>query len=156
VPREARALDASWVVAHPGEDLEPPEVVVGLRVELAHHELVELVVEHARLVDRLSLDVDRQHRSRGLRDGAPRPDEADLLDEAARVDLDEELELVAAEWVVALGHRRRFRDLVKVARLLVVVEDDRLVELADVRHYPKTSMHFSTPRTRASTSSRVL
>ena len=47
---------------------------------------------------------------------------------------DEDLVVVAAERVVAIHGPRRVWQLVKIARVLVVVEDDLLVELTKIGH----------------------
>ena len=63
---------------------------------------------------------------------------------------------VAAERVVPPRRPRRMLEGAEVPRPLVVVEDDFLVQLAEVRHQPKTSRTLWRPRTNTSTSSRVL
>src|SRR5205085_5755102 len=89
--------------------------------------------ERTRLLARPALDGLRHHARRSLRDGAARPDEADFADDAL-VHPQIDRELVAAQRVEAFGGAVRAFESLEVARLLVVVEYDLLVKLAQFRH----------------------
>jgi hypothetical protein len=86
-----------------------------------------------RLLARLPLDGLRHHARRRLRDGAARPDETQIAHHAV-VHQHVDGELVAAQRVEPFGDAVRAFQLLKVARLLVVVEDDLLIKLTQFRH----------------------
>src|SRR5258705_377950 len=88
---------------------------------------------------------------RGFRDRAPRALrhlKSDIADGIA-VDLDEHLDAVAAQRIVALGAAIRRLQPLEVPRIAVVIEDDLLVELAQIAH-----CSARRPRTIASSSAR--
>ncbi len=58
-------------------------------------------------------------------------------------------EMVAAEGVVALGFVIGLRQLPVVSRRLAVLQDDVLIELAQIGHQAKTSFTFWMPSTSA-------
>ena len=64
----------------------------------------------------------------GLGNAAAGADEAGVLDGLA-FEREEQLELIAAQGVVALGGAGRRRLLAEIARVLAVVQDDLLVEI---------------------------
>ncbi len=135
----------------PSKTLQLAELDALLLGDPGEH-VVEDLEELPRLGDALALDRLGHQRGRGGADGAAVALEADLLDDPVldpQVDLDD----VAAQRVVAVGGAGRAVHGVAVPGLLVVVEDDLLVELAQIGHQPKTSRTFSRPATRASISS---
>src|ERR1700687_4173065 len=108
-----------------------------------------------RLRLRLPFQAGGHQRSRGFGNSAARTLEADIPDHIP-VQLYVDDDLVAAERVVTFRLPvRRFQDL-EVARLLVMVENDFLIEILQIRHQPNTSMTLWMPAARAWISSRVL
>src|SRR5687768_4092755 len=154
VPRQRRALDAHRELANPGEDGELAEVVRGRR-RLGGEQLVDAGEELARLHERLAAQALGHERRRGRRDGAPRPLEGGLPHELA-LHRQVDRELVATQRVHAGGAVRRLLQSPEVPRALVMVEDDLLVEVAQLRHQTKTFLTFCNAETRRSISSRVL
>ena len=68
-----------------------------------------------------------------------------------------DLDLVAAERVASLGLAGGAIERAEVPRLLGVIEDHRLIEIAQLGgHQPNTSNTVRSPLASASTSSRVL
>src|ERR1044071_2848342 len=101
MPREARTLHPDREVAHAAKDSQVSEVVRGrFRVEFAQNHLVKFVEENLDLPTRLALHTARHHAGGSLRDGAPLPLEADVLDDAV-FDVQVDEEVVAAGSVVA-------------------------------------------------------
>src|SRR5437764_8925787 len=104
----------------------------------------------------MTLDVLGHHRGRGLADRAAAAAERDVADPVA-VDVERELDLVAAKRVVpARGDVRRL-ELPSVARILVMVEDNFLVEIIEGHDAhratpPKISRACPSAPTSASTS----
>ena len=86
-------------------------------------------------------------------DGAAGADEADVDDDVV-FDFDEELQLVAAERIIAIGLAGGVRHGVAVSGTLGVIENDFLVEI--VNHQEKTSLTLWRPATSASISPKVL
>jgi hypothetical protein len=88
----------------------------------------------------------RQQGSRGLGDAATLADETDVLYEVS-VDIQEQLELIAAEWVMSLGRASGVRQFVKIARLLAVIQNDLLIKIAKiVEHVSKHQAPGSSGR----------
>src|SRR5436190_23876464 len=80
VPGEAGALDAHGKLGDAREDREPAERLrVLLRIQAARDQAMEAPEESLGFRPGLALQARRHHRSRGLRDGAARALEADLL-----------------------------------------------------------------------------
>src|SRR5471030_135181 len=107
------------------------------------------------LIAALSLHHRAHDRGRGFGYGAAGADEGHIADGLA-VQIEIDRVVISAKRVIALDLAGRRRQLVKVSGVPVVVENDLLVELAEIGHQRKTSMTFSSPRTSASTPSRVL
>ena len=74
----------------------------------------------------------------------------------AVVNLEIELQLVAAQRIEALGPVVRTFELAEVARMLAVVDNQLLIQLSQIRHQAKISFTFSTDDASTSISSRVL
>src|SRR6266576_3625044 len=92
----------------------------------------------------------RQHRGRGLRDGAAAAGELHLVDRVAVVaERDEDRYLVPAERVLSLGAGIGVRELPMPARVLVVIEDHFPVELVELAH-AKSLWALCRPSTRRS------
>src|ERR1022692_1967636 len=151
MPREVGALDARRVIAHAAEDDQLAEVLADGSV--GGQQLVELVEQFERFLAGLALEA-FGHQGRGSRgDGAARTDKADVDDDVV-LHLDEELQLVAAERIVAIGLARGVRHGMAIPRTLGVIENDFLVEIVD--HQAKTSFTLWRPATSASISPKVL
>ena len=97
-----------------------------------HHRL-EPVHQRTDLVDRLALHGLAHHRCRALRDRATLAADLDVGDHAVG-DVEVDLDLVAAQRVVADGVRGRRRQLAAVARAAVVIEDDLAVQVFQAGH----------------------
>src|SRR5207302_8552863 len=103
----------------------------------------------------LSLDERRHERCRRLGDRATRPDEAHVGDPLV-LELEPERQAVATHWIVALGASICRLHLPEVSRRPVVIEDETLIQIGEIRHQPKTFRTEWSPSTSASTSSSVL
>src|SRR5438552_17322759 len=116
---------------------------------------MKLFKDLLRLCPALALDALRHHRRRCLRNSAPRALKRHIADGVA-VDLQIDREMISAQRVIPLGLLVGIGQLAVISRLLAVLQDDLLVEVAQVRHQPKTSRTLFRPSTSASTSARVL
>src|SRR5262245_28557895 len=130
MPCQRRALHADRELAHAREYLELFEPV---RRPYSGDHRVELLEERGELGLRPALHGLAHERRRRGRDRAPGAFPADVLDPVA-VHLRGDGDLVAAERVVARRAARRLLDQPRVPRLLVVVEDDLLVQIAELMH----------------------
>src|SRR5262245_63919645 len=156
VPGERSALDPYRELAHAGEDRQlsqRPRGCAGGRGR--RQEVMEPLEEVLSLVESLSLQALRHHRSRRRRDRAAVPPKGDVLD-AVVLHVEIHGERVAAEGVPAAGLVSHVLGSAKVPRGLAVVEDDLLVEVSKLAHLRNTSTHFLRPATSASHSSAVL
>src|SRR6185369_12449529 len=150
MPGQGGALDAGRIIAHPAEDDQFAEVLADGGI--GGQELVELFEQLERLLTGFALEA-LGHQGRGSGgDGASRTDEADIYDDVV-FHFDEELELVAAERIVAIGLAGGVRHGMAIPRTLTVVENDFLVEIVD--HQAKTSFTLRRPATSASISPKV-
>src|SRR6266852_4397718 len=155
VPRQARAFDPAREFTHAGEDRELAELR-GVRAGSAGRQhVMEALEELLGLVEGLPLKARGHHRSRGPGDGAARTLEADITDHAV-LNVQVDSDLIAAERVVARGRPVGPLELLEIAGLPVMVEDDLLVELAQLGHQRKISRTSWSPATSAPNSSRVL
>src|SRR5262249_36663140 len=116
---------------------------------------VDAVEERVHLAFRLADDARGHHGRRRLGDGAARPLEGGVHDDAV-LHREFEGDPVSAEWVVAFGGPVGGRDLAKVPRLPVVIKDHLRVEVAEIGHQPKISRASSTVAASVSSSARVL
>ncbi len=103
----------------------------------------------------LALDGPGHEGGRGPRDGASGAPKADVADHVA-VHPDPDGQFVPAQRIVPVGLPVRILHDAEISRRAIVLEDDVLVELAETRHQAKTLRTRRSPRTRASTSARVL
>src|SRR3954462_3539288 len=152
VPGEGGALDPHRVFADAGEDGQLAEVLP-LLLSLGD-QLVETVEEAARLREAAAFQRLGHQRRGGGRNGASGPFERDAAD-AVLLDVHVDGHPVAAERVVPLRPAVGLRQRPEVAGPPVVVEDDLLVEVAQVAH-PNSSRALWRAAARASTSSGVL
>ena len=156
VPSKGCALDPHRKLGDAGKNGQLAQFSpVPVRRRLARHQLVELVENSFRFHGGLTLHALRHQGRRGLGYGASRTLEADV---ANRVALQVQVngKMVTAERVISLRPVVRRRQLAIVARRFVVLQDDFLVELAQIGHQANTSRTFWMPSTKASTSSLVL
>src|ERR1700759_3046958 len=153
MPGEGGALDAHRVLADAGEDLELAEVGRAFRRALGD-QLMETVEGVAGALDGEPLERLGHQRGGRRRDGAPRPLEGDAL-EAPGLDVQIDGHPVAAEGIVPFRAAVRGGQRTEVAGVPVVVEDDLLIELAQVAH-PNSSRARWRAAARAPTSSGVL
>jgi len=118
--------------------LQCRELTEGLRVDrlglppvgvlLDRHQRLELPHEVPDLGLALALHRCGHHRRGRLRDGTALPGDLDVLHDAV-LDVDEDDDLVPAQWVEAVRAMRRRRQLAAVARGAVVIEDDLSIEI---------------------------
>ena len=135
VPGEAGALDAHRELAHAGEHGELADRgLVDRLIDGRRDHRVKAVEERDRLVDRAALDGVGHERRGRLRDRAAGALERDVRD-APVVEAQTERQLVAAERIVARAPvRLASGERAEVARPAIVVEDDFLVEVGQIRH----------------------
>ena len=131
VPGEGGAFDPDGEGTHALEDAQFAELCVG--GDRARQELVHLIEELACFFDALAFDRLGHHGAGGGADGAAFSLKADFFDHAV-ADLDKDIYLVAAEWIVPMSEVIGAVELVAVSGLLIVVEDDLLVEFTKFRH----------------------
>src|SRR3954467_6925421 len=113
----------------------------------------ELLVELEQLVDRHALHLVGDHRGRRLRDRAALTAEGDVGDATLVVDLQLDLQLVAAQRVDVLELHVGIVEVPEVLRVLVVLQD--LLAIQRV-HQEKILRTSARPTMRRSTSARVL
>src|SRR5438270_4404445 len=126
-----------------------------LFVELARYHTMKFVEQTFRFRFALPLHGLSHHAGRSFPDRAARAFKTDVVDSVA-FDLKIDVQLITTERIETLRRPVRRFQLMKIARLLVVIEDDCLVKLAQFRHQSNTSMTFSIASANRSTSSRVL
>ena len=151
VPRQGRALDARRIIAHAAEDHEFAEVLADGGI--GGQQLVELVEHLERFVAGLPLRLSVISDADAVEMAQPEPTKLTSTDDIV-LNLDEQLQLVAAERIVAIGLAVGVRHGVAVSRTLAVIENDFLIEVVD--HQAKTSFTFWRPATSASISPKVL
>src|SRR5688572_24371285 len=113
-------------------------------------------VDGLRFGHRLALDDRREHRRARLANRAALSFEPHIRNPAGSVDFQAEDHLVPAQRVRVPGLHACARQATLVPRMLVVVQDLLLVQVARGGHQAKTSWTFRMPAMRASTSSRSL
>src|SRR6185437_751371 len=153
VPSQAGALDARRILAHAGEGAQLAQA--GIRLGFAGDQLMELLEQGLGLGARLALDRVGEQRGGSGRDGAARALELHLPHPVA-LERHPEREPVAAEAVEALGLAAALAQRTEVARPLAVVEDQLLVQIAELRHQANISLALRRPAASWSRSARVL
>jgi hypothetical protein len=130
VPRQRGAFHANRKLAHAREYLEVAEIIRrGVFIQFAGHHAMKLAEEFLRLLLAFSLHCLSHHAGSGFRDRAPGAFKANFLDGVVfQIQIDGQL--IAAEWIEALGRVVGRLQLAKVPRLLIVIENDLLVEFA--------------------------
>src|SRR5205085_7397560 len=163
MPRQRCAFDPHREGLDAGQRFEPFDIFfqgfwryAGLA---AGHPRMELRKQRARLRDGLALQDLGHQGGRGGRNRAAAPLEADIGDAVA---LDREInrDPVAAQRVVAARQMRWMFESAEIARVAPVIEDDVLVELAQIRsgiaHRTNISRQASTAFARRSISASSL
>src|SRR6185312_2099062 len=135
VPWQRRAFDPGRIGFDAGQRLEPIHVIlerIRRRRRVAAGDLaVEALEERRGLGQRLALENLGHQRGRGLRDGAAAPLEAHILD-ALALHRHVHRHLVAAQRVMAVRDMAGMLLRAEIARPLAVIEDDVLVEIAQI------------------------
>ena len=83
-------------------------------------------------------------------------DERDVFDQTVTAEFDVDRQLVAAQGIVAVRLGGRIVGRAKISRTFAMVEDDLLIELAQIVHQPKISDTSLSAAISASISARVL
>jgi hypothetical protein len=115
---------------------------------------VEALEKGFNLLNRPALDRLGHHRGGGNRDRAALAQELGVLHPAV-LNLEVDVHLVAAERVVSVGFGIALLGHSEVARLAVMVQDQLLVQFAQLAH-PKISFTLAIAAAKASTSLSVL
>src|ERR1035437_5980288 len=102
MPRQGGALDARRVIAHAAEDDQLAQVLADGGI--GGQQLVELLQQLERFLAGFTLEALGHQGGRSGGDGAAGANEADVHDDVV-FHFDEELQLVAAERIVAIGLR---------------------------------------------------
>jgi hypothetical protein len=137
VPAEGGALDTSGKSMDAGKGGEVADLFGRLS---AGDDLLEFVEERLGFGGGLALDLCGHERRAGLGNRAAGAFEPDRIDAVIGIEVQENRAVVAAARVVAGGHAVGGRRLAAIARALVVVEDDRLVEISEIGHVGKGLM----------------
>src|SRR4029078_9212401 len=154
VPGQARTFHPGRIFPNSGKHGQPCREVIRSSGLTVTHPL-EVGEDFAGLLFRLALDHRRHQRGRGLRDGASRTLEAGVGD-LVSLELAPHGEGVTAERVVPIRVAVGSFHHPEVARCAVVVQDQVLVELAEITVHPNTFRTSPSASTSASTSSRRL
>ena len=128
VPAEGGALDPGGEGMDAGEGCDVADLLGFLA---GGHDLVEILIEFCRLRRTPALEQRGHQRGAGLRDGAAGAVEGNVPDPVA-VHPEVNAALVAARRIVAVCHAVGCRQPAPVPRALVMVEDDLLVEFAEI------------------------
>src|SRR5207248_4094875 len=136
MPCERRALHSHREFAHAGESVQLAEIDVR-RPATPSDYVAEALKQRFSLVLGFALDALCQQRCRGGRDRASGALEGRIGDHAV-LELDVEGNPIAAQWIESFRFAIRVGQRAKVPRLPVVVEDDLLVEIAQITHGPLT------------------
>ena len=132
-PGQQRAFDAGGVFL---DTLQRVELFLELgrrRLAIGHALRERLDDRDLGLVQLVAFDALGHHRRRRLADRAAAPDEGDVAMCRRSSIVDRELDLVAAQRVVAAVGQRRMLQSPMIARVLVVVEDDLAREIFERR-----------------------
>ena len=158
VPGQGRALDADRELPHAGEDLQLAQTSVRrCRVLVAGDQVVERLEEPRGTPRRdLPLSASVIIDAEAVEMAQPAPSKLISSIRSPSV-LDEDRDPVAAQRIVTVGAvRSRPRVRPKLRGFLPWSRMTLLVQIAQFRHQPSTSIARWMPATRASTSSRVL
>src|SRR3989454_3829728 len=130
VPGQAGAFNPHRVLAHAGKYLQTAEVVwLILLVKLAGYHAMKIAEHIFGFLPRLSLYGYSHHAGRGFRNRAAGTFKADVLD-GAIFKLQVDGKLIAAKRIKAFRSVIGRLELMKIARLLVVVENNLLIKFA--------------------------
>ncbi len=131
VPAEGGALDAGGEGVDAGEGGQVADLFGGLS---AGDDLFEVVEERLGFGGGLAFDLRGHERGAGLRDGAAGTFESDGVHATVVGEVEVNGAIVTTARVVARGHAVGGRRFAAVAGALVVVENDRLVEIGKIGH----------------------
>src|SRR5579883_2931050 len=151
MPGEGRTFDARRILPHAAKDNQLAQIAADGRI--GRQKVVELIHQLHSLFARFSLQAFGHERGRSGGDGAAGAFETGILDDVS-IHLQIQLELIAAQRVIAFGLAVGVGERVMVPRAFAVVEDGLLVEV--VNHSPNTSFTLYSPAASASISPRVL
>src|SRR6266705_3381129 len=127
VPGQRRAFYAHRKLAHTGKDLQTTKLIgLCLFIELARHHAMKFIEEHFHFLLALSLHRLRHHAGRSFRNGTTGTFKTYIFDLIV-LNVEVDVELVTAQWIVAFSPAVRILELMKIPRLLVVIEDDLLI-----------------------------
>src|SRR5713226_3310620 len=142
-PGEERALDAHWELLDAFQGFQITQLL-GVHGLAAHH-VLENIDQLVDIVQRLRLHGFGHHRGRGLADGAAAALEGEIL-ELAIVKPHVQLDLIAAQRVIAFHAGGMGIELTAIAGLLVMVEDDLAVQLVEGQAH--ATLTLASPRGR--------
>ena len=131
MPAEGGALDAGGEGMDAGESGEVADL---FRRLAGGDDLLELVEERLGFGGGLAFDLRGHERGGGLGNGAAGAFETDRINAAVVGEVQGNGAIIAATGVFARGHAVGGRRFAAIAGALVVVEDDRLIEIGDIGH----------------------
>ena len=131
-PAEHGTFDALGKFLDAFEERELAEGVFVLRLAITHDDAAEVFTHGGGGGSGLAFDLHGHHGGTGLADGAALTGEFDVGDVVLIVELDPDVDLIAAGGIVAMGVQARRLDLAVVPRFAGVIEDDGLIEIAEL------------------------
>ena len=131
-PAEHGAFDALGKFLDAFEERELTEGVFVLRLAITHDDAAEVFTHGGGGGGGSAFDLHGHHGSAGLADGTALAGEFDVGDVVLIVELHPDVDLVTAGRIVAMGVQARRWDLAVVPRFAGVIEDDGLVEIAEL------------------------
>src|SRR5262245_12339199 len=154
MPCKTSAFYPRREIAHARESCQPAQLF-RVSVRCARQHLVYLVKQSLPLALGFPLDRGRHHRCRGFRNGTARSLKPDVLDQ---IPLEHQINrnLISTQGIESFRFAIGALRLLKIARTLVMVQDNLLVEIAEIRHYANTDSTPGSERARQSISPFVL
>ena len=130
VPRQRSALHANRELTHAGEYFQVAKTIIRiLFIQFTGDHAVKLGEELLRFLFALALHRLGHHAGSGFGNRTPGAFEAYFLNRFVfQIQIDSQM--IAAEWIETLGRVVGRLELAKIPRLLIVIENDLLVELA--------------------------
>lgn len=134
VPGQGGAFDAHGVFAHAGKNGEFAEVFqVGRRIHVGGDHGLKVFKIRFGFRDGFAFDGVGHERCRGFGDGATRSLKGDVGN-AVAIECDKDFYAVTTQGIVAFGLAVRMIDDPEVVRAFVVIQNDLLVQFAQVGH----------------------
>src|SRR5262245_61640550 len=154
MPCKTSAFYPRREIAHARKGRQPAQFF-RISVGCTRQHLVHLVKQSLPLALGLALDRGRHHRGGRFRNGAARSLKPDVLDQ---IPLEQQINrnLISTQRIESFRLAIGALWLLKIARALVMVQDNLLVESAEVRHHAKTDRTPGSERARQSISPFVL